>query len=178
MYQYKKHTTKPKSKAKSKTKQKTGFNKGGWVENKAIPYGKYIFKSELEVDFYKFLEKFGIDAEYEPITFETWEGCDSTIRHYYAKKGTSNLRKIGGDLDNIEYTPDFHFKYKNVDVFVETKGKEREDFTIRKKLFLKLMNVMYPNSYYFVIKSIHQAQNMMEILEFGKIVSKGKKKKS
>lgn len=132
-----------------------------------------MFKSDLELDFYKFLERLGIEAEYEPETYTTWTGCKNTVHHYYSSKGSTDLRRVGGDLGDIKYTPDFHFKYNGIiDVFVETKGREREDFTIRKKLFLRVLNELYPGSYYFVVKSLHHARNMMDILENGKITKK------
>ena len=160
------------AKPKNGRRAKTGYNSGGWIDNKRIQYGGYVFKSELEVDVYKYLLSVGVEAEYEPETFTTLPGCESKVVHYYSSKGSSNLRKIGGDIDDIEYTPDFHFVYNGEDVFVETKGRERDDFGIRKKLFMRLLSERYPRSYYFVLKSVHHARNMMEILENGKIKRK------
>lgn len=132
-------------------------------------------KSILEGNMYDFLKKHGIIAEYEPESFVLWTGGPTKTPFYNANKG--HLRCFKADLEDITYTPDFRFNYMGITVYVETKGHEDGKFPIRKKLFRRYLDEKVPNSMYFEIHSTMQMKDMMEILEFGKIISKEKKKK-
>lgn len=105
-----------------------------------------------------------------------WEGGPTHTPFYNSGKG--HLRCYKADIENITYTPDFYFEYRGKKVYVEVKGWENDAFPLRKKMFRKYLDESIDNAWYFEIRSLLQCKDMMEILEFGKIVSKEKKKKS
>lgn len=166
MYQYKKHATRPKKASKSKK---------GRIQADKIVIDSIEFKSKLEGDVYKFLKERGLHPKYEPESYKLWDGGPTRTPFYNAGKG--HLRCYKADLDDITYTPDFYFEYRGKPVFVEAKGWENDSFPIRKKMFRQYLDKNYDNAFYFEIRSLLQCKDMMEILEFGKIVSKEKKKK-
>ena len=130
-------------------------------------------KSDLEIDVYKFLKERGLKPKYEPETFVLWTGGPTHTPFYNASKG--HLRCYRSDIAGITYTPDFYFEYRGKKVYVEVKGFENDSFPIRKKMFRKYLDENMDNAWYFEVRNIVQCKDMIEILEFGKIISKTKK---
>lgn len=62
-------------------------------------------------------------------------------------------------------------------MYVEAKGIENDSFPMRKKMFRKYLDQAYDNVYYFEVRSILQCKDMMEILEYGKLLKPKKKEK-
>lgn len=143
-----------------------------------------LFKSKLESTIYNTLIDEGIFPQYEPITFTLWEGFTPVTPYYdietknqkkkRIEKGedttpTTRLRKKGNKFVSIKYTPDFYFKYKDINVYVEVKSIENDVFYIKKKLFIKLLDTLYnekgEKSIYFEVHSKNQLYQALEILE-------------
>lgn len=111
------------------------------------------FKSQLEKTVYNTLLQHGFLPMYEYRTFTLWEGFQPVTPYY--DRETDKQRDIRAPdnpnspkilvpktskIVGIRYTPDFYFRYKDVDVYVEAKGIENDVFYIKKKLFIKYLD--------------------------------------
>lgn len=141
------------------------------------------FKSKLEKSIYNTLLEQGFNPRYEPITFTLWDGFQP-ITPYFDKEtdnqqkkrieeGGKCLSKIlvqkSGKIVGIRYTPDFYFKYNDLNIFIEAKGIENDVFYIKKKMFIKYLDRLYlekgEKSIYFEIytkKQLLQAINIIK----------------
>ena len=146
-----------------------------------IKYGNVTFKSKLEKMMFQVLTENGFKPEYEPKTYTLIDGF-KPITPFYDKETDSQFekRKEGGDYSprklvlksasvvGIRYTPDFHFKYKGIDVFIEAKGLENDVHYIKKKLFRRYLDTLESKSIYFEIYTKKQLYQAMEIIrEYG-----------
>ena len=104
-------------------------------------YNKIHFKSKLEVDCYKLLKAENFSVEYESTSYELIPKLKlSNVLVYLPSRKTkvnkiTYLKPSSGSLQNAEYTPDFIIKYKNYNIFIETKGKANDAYPMRRKLF-------------------------------------------
>ena len=146
------------------------------------------FKSQLEKMAYNCLLEHGLQPEYEPKTFTLIEPFDS-ITPFYDKETDSqfNKRKETGDnsprklvkksnknIQGIRYTPDFYFKYNNLNVYIEMKGFENDVHYIKKKLFRRFLDKQSGYSIYFEIYSKRQLLQAIKIIkEYEKSIEKG-----
>ena len=158
-------------------------------ENKKIrnatkgAYKNITFKSKLEKTLYETLLQQGFNPEYEPITFTLWPGF-SPITPFYDKETPrhkevrieegSNIKSTilvlkDSKITGIRYTPDFHFKYNDLEVYIEAKGIENDVFYIKKKLFIKYLDDLYINegirSIYFEIYTKKQLLQAIDIIK-------------
>lgn len=141
------------------------------------------FKSQLEKGIYNTLQQLGFDVKYEPVTHELW-GSFTPITPFYdkesdtqqskrIKEGDTTKSKIlilkEGKIIGIRYTPDFYFKYKNLDVYIEAKGIENDVFYIKKKLFRKYLDDKListkQHSIFFEIYTKKQLLQAVEIIK-------------
>ena len=111
--------------------------------------GNITFKSRLEKSIYNTLQQLGFNPQYEPETFVLWDSFIPITPFYDKESDTQQKRRIEngdtnkskslvlktGKIVGIRYTPDFYFKYKDLDVYIEAKGIENDVFYIKKKLF-------------------------------------------
>lgn len=140
--------------------------------------GSIIFKSMLEKTIYNCLLEHGFEPEYEPTTFTLIDGF--TARTPFYDKETDNQfkkRRESGDrtprrlvrksgvMQGIRYTPDFHFKYNGIDIYIEAKGIENDVFYIKKKLFLRYLDMQESNSLYFEVYTKKQLLQAIEIIK-------------
>lgn len=144
---------------------------------------KFTFKSKLEKDIYNTLLEHGFEAEYEPKTFTIWEGF-SPLTPFYDKETDSQKEKreeqAGKKLSRIlvlknnkivgiRYTPDFYFKYKDLNVYIEAKGIENDVFYIKKKMFIKYLDDLQLThgikSIYFEVYTKKQLLQAIEIIK-------------
>ena len=116
--------------------------------------GSIAFKSQLEKTIYNTLKQLNIDVKYEPVTYELYPGFIPLTPFYDKESDTQQKKRIKeGDKNKnkqlvlknskiigIRYTPDFYFKYKNIDVYIEAKGIENDVYYIKKKLFRKYLD--------------------------------------
>lgn len=142
------------------------------------------FKSVIEKRFYNILLQHGFNPQYEPKTFTLWEGFQP-ITPYYDKEtdrqvakrleeGVNNcpsrmLVQKTGKLVGIRYTPDFYFKYNNLNVYIEAKGIENDVFYIKKKMFLHYLDRLHlekgEKSIYFEVYTKKQLLQAIEIIK-------------
>lgn len=145
--------------------------------------GGITFKSKLEKSIYDTLLEQGFNPKYEPITFVIWEGFRPTIPYYdretnyqrdvrlVASGGSSAkmlVRKKARIL-NVQYTPDFYFKYNDLNVYIEAKGIENDVFYLKKKMFIKYLDDLYlekgERSIYFEVYTRKQLLQAIEIIK-------------
>ena len=136
------------------------------------------FKSLLEKVVYSTLSQLGYNPQYEPQTFTLFEGF-TPITPFYDKMSDSKVKKAllkykmlelkSGKIIGIKYTPDFYFRYKNIDIYIEAKGMENDVFYIKKKLFIKFLDDRFINtgqkSMYFEIYNKRQLLQALEIIK-------------
>lgn len=154
------------------------------MENKKIrnatitKKGSITFKSQLEKTIYNCLLEHGFEPKYEPTTFTLIEGFTARTPFYDKETDTQfNKRRESGDrtprklvkksgvMQGIRYTPDFHFKYNGIDVYIEAKGFENDVFYIKKKLFLRYLDMQESNSLYFEVYTKKQLLQAIEIIK-------------
>lgn len=140
--------------------------------------GNLVFKSQLEKTFYNCLIEQGFDPQYEPTTYTLIEGFKSKTPFYDKETDTQyRKRKEAGDtsakklveksssIQGIRYTPDFYFKYKDLNVYIEAKGIENDVFYIKKKLFRRYLDAQPEKSIYFEIYTKKQLLQAVEIIK-------------
>lgn len=148
--------------------------------------GAINFKSKLEKSVYDTLQKLGFNPQYEPYTFMLWDSFVPKTLFYDQEtpkqrdKRVNNGRSKGkilvpktSKVIGIRYIPDFYFKYKDLDVFIEAKGFENDVFYIKKKLFRKFLDDRLDStgqeSIYFEIYNKKQLLQAIEIIKnYGK----------
>ena len=141
------------------------------------------FKSKLEKSVYDTLLQLGFNPQYEPTTLTLWERF-TPITPYYDKETDKQNQKrselLGkkvskilvpktGKIVGIRYTPDFYFKYNNLNVYIEAKGIENDVFYIKKKMFIKYLDNRYlengEKSIYFEVYTKKQLLQAIEIIK-------------
>ena len=145
--------------------------------------GGITFKSKLEKSIYDTLLEQGFNPKYEPITFVIWEGFRPTIPYYdretnyqrdvrLAASGGSSAKMLvrkKARILNVQYTPDFYFKYNDLNVYIEAKGMENDVFYLKKKMFIKYLNDRYlekgERSIYFEVYTRKQLLQAIEIIK-------------
>lgn len=145
-------------------------------------YDGICFKSLLEKVVYSTLSQLGYNPQYEPQTFTLFEGF-VPITPFYDKMSDSKAKKAllkykmlelkPGKIIGIKYTPDFYFRYKDIDIYIEAKGMENDVFYIKKKLFIKFLDERFTHtgqkSMYFEIYNKRQLLQALEIIkDYGK----------
>lgn len=145
-------------------------------------YNGICFKSLLEKVVYSTLSQLGYNPQYEPQTFTLFEGF-VPITPFYDKMSDSKAKKAllkykmlelkSGKIIGIKYTPDFYFRYKDIDIYIEAKGMENDVFYIKKKLFIKFLDERFTHtgqkSMYFEIYNKRQLLQALEIIkDYGK----------
>lgn len=145
-------------------------------------YDGICFKSLLEKVVYSTLSQLGYNPQYEHQTFTLFEGF-VPITPFYDKMSDSKAKKAllkykmlelkSGKIIGIKYTPDFYFRYKDIDIYIEAKGMENDVFYIKKKLFIKFLDERFTHtgqkSMYFEIYNKRQLLQALEIIkDYGK----------
>ena len=142
------------------------------------------FKSLLEKSIYNTLLQQGFEPQYEPTTFTLWDGFEPITPYYDKETDKQKIKRISegintcrskilvqktGKVVGIRYTPDFYFKYNNLNVYIEAKGIENDVFYIKKKLFIKYLDEQYINkgekSIYFEVYTKKQLLQAIEIIK-------------
>ena len=143
------------------------------------------FKSQTEKMIYRTLVDNNITPEYEKYTFTLWDGF-TPITPFYdqetdkqqekrnltegnEKKSSKILILKTDKVVGIRYTPDFHFKKDNIDIWIEVKGIENDVFYIKKKLFRKFLDDRFVNegrrSMFFEIYTKRQLLQALKIID-------------
>ena len=137
------------------------------------------FKSQLEKSVYTTLSQLGLHPEYEPKQFLLWEGF-TPITPYYDKETDRQREKRNPHSSRMltlknsrfvgrRYKPDFYVRFKDLDIYIEAKGKENDVFYIKKKLFIKYLDDLYKKtgqrSMYFEVYTKKQLLQAIEIIK-------------
>lgn len=137
------------------------------------------FKSQLEKSVYNTLLQQGFKPQYEPKTFELWDGFTPLTPYYDRetdnqrnKRDPNSSRMLtlkSSKIIGIRYTPDFYFRYGDIDVWIESKGVENDVFYIKKKLFIKYLDKEYiktgQRSMYFEVYTKRHLLQAIEIIK-------------
>jgi hypothetical protein len=126
----------------------------------------------------------GFNPEYEPKTFTLWPGF-TPVTPFYDKETDTQKKKRDpknktprlltlkeANVIGIRYTPDFYFRYKDLDVYIEAKGIENDVYYLKKKLFRKYLDTILETrkqkSIYFEIYTKKQLLQAVDIIkEYG-----------
>lgn len=145
--------------------------------------GNITFKSQLEKSIYNTLQQLGFNPLYEPKTYVLWDGFDPITPLYDKESDTQQKKRLeSGDsnkskilvhkksrITGIRYTPDFYFKYGELDVYIEAKGVENDVFYIKKKMFRFFLDKKYKekgqHSIFFEIYTKKQLLQAIEIIK-------------
>lgn len=100
------------------------------------------FNTQLELNCYKTFRKYGIDVEYEPHTF--------TLIPSFEFQGVK--------IQPVRYTPDFLLSYKDIRVWIESKGMLLTQDWIRMKLFMRQCVTLDSNEPFYMLKSMKEAE--------------------
>ena len=142
------------------------------------------FKSQLEKSIYITLLQQGFEPQYEPTTFTLWEGFEPITPYYDKETDKQKIKRLSDGIDTrtskiliqktgkivgIRYTPDFYFKYKDLNVYIEAKGIENDVFYIKKKMFIKYLDNLCiekgERSIYFEVYTKKQLLQAVEIIK-------------
>lgn len=142
------------------------------------------FKSQLEKSIYNTLLQQGFEPQYEPTTFTLWEGFEPITPYYDKETDKQKIKRLSdgtdtrtskiliqktGKIVGIRYTPDFYFKYKDLNVYIEAKGIENDVFYIKKKMFIKYLDNLCikkgERSIYFEVYTKKQLLQAVEIIK-------------
>lgn len=148
-------------------------------ENKKIKnatpkeYRGILFKSDLERRVYECLVNiYGITPLYESKKYVYWKGLKPKVPFYdrrkERKKSTYKLHYNDSKLEDMTYTPDFTFEYYGIEVIIEVKGIENEQFPMKKKLFRAYLETLDYPVVYAEIFTVKQLQEFMTELEKNK----------
>jgi hypothetical protein len=141
-----------------------------------ILYDGIKFKSNLEVDFYKYSKELGYNFEYEKFNTVLQPGEKLECFVYEPITGSkfaekrNNLQHVNR-IQQTSYSPDFHQiikdkNGKNVMIIVETKGQKTSSYVTKKKLFIAHINKIYgSNVYFFEPHNLKQIKQVFEILK-------------
>ena len=142
------------------------------------------FQSQLEKSIYNTLLQQGFEPQYEPTTFTLWEGFEPITPYYDKETDKQKIKRLSEGIDTraskiliqktgkivgIRYTPDFYFKYNDLNVYIEAKGIENDVFYIKKKMFIKYLDNLYTEkaekSIYFEVYTKKQLLQAIEIIK-------------
>lgn len=142
------------------------------------------FKSQLEKSIYNTLLQQGFEPQYESTTFTLWEGFEPITPYYDKETDKQKIKRLSDGIDTrtskiliqktgkivgIRYTPDFYFKYKDLNVYIEAKGIENDVFYIKKKMFIKYLDNLCiekgERSIYFEVYTKKQLLQAVEIIK-------------
>jgi hypothetical protein len=121
------------------------------------------FKSKLEGRVYEILLSNGFDPQYEAKTLVLWEGFRPT-KPYYSKTKTKLNYFSPAKLKDITYTPDFYFKYNDLEVFIEVKGFMNDVYPLKKKMFRKHLESL-DNVIAFEIYTLTQLKEAINMIK-------------
>lgn len=146
--------------------------------------GSITFKSVLEKRIYNTLLQQGFSPQYEPTTFTLWEGFEPITPYYDKEADNQKIKRLSKGVNTcpskiliqktdkiigIRYTPDFYFKYNDLNVYIEAKGIENDVFYIKKKMFIKYLDNLYlkkgEKSIYFEVYTKKQLLQAIEIIK-------------
>jgi hypothetical protein len=142
-------------------------------------YEDIVFKSRLEMNFYKRAVTRGLNVLYEPEKIVLMRGfkLDGKTMFYTPSKSKvieNNTKKL---LD-ITYTPDFIIENDKYKFFIDTKGFANDVYPVKRKLFLwclyapfyyinkdKQTKLVYKNDKIYIFFEPHTLKQVDEVLD-------------
>lgn len=142
--------------------------KKGPVQSKKVSYDGIDFASGLEKFMYISLREAGIKFKYEGETFVLLNGFhfDNEVYERQANSKGDYINRGKKRILPIKYTPDFIGE----DFIIETKGRANESFSMRWKLFKKLVVDQFPNV------TLYKPQSQTECRDTVRIILEKRKK--
>ena len=122
------------------------------------------FKSKLEMNVYKALLREGITPEYESITYILSDGIRPSVG-FYERTRKQKFHYEMKPIRAITYTPDFTFKYHDIQVIIEVKGIANDVYPVKKNLFRKKLECLPYRVLFFEIKSVKDIKECLEIIK-------------
>ena len=119
----------------------------GKINARKSKYKGINFQSDLEKDFYQKAEKAKIPFQYEPHSITLIDKFTLEVGEFYQHWGKKFIKR-GGNIDSIDYTPDFFYDTGKLFIYCECKGRANESYPFRRKLFLRYLE-RYCHPYVF-----------------------------
>jgi hypothetical protein len=140
------------------------FNK--FKNTRGINYDNIIFKSQLEVSFYKHLKlccPYPFFYENERTTLI--EGFTPSFNVFLPKKGYKELQLNTTKIKDITYQ--FVVETPKLKAYIEAKGRPNDVYPIKRKLFLKAMSTIISTKeiIFFEPHTIGQLHQCIEIIK-------------
>lgn len=120
------------------------------------------FKSKLELYCYKYFRENGIRLKYEQNKVVLMEGF-SPVCNLYIPNSNRDIELSTKKIVHITYDCDFYLEYNDKKIYIESKGLPTDSYKIKKKLFLKQINVV--NSYFFEPHNQEQIRQCYQIIK-------------
>lgn len=135
-----------------------------------VEYEGIKFQSLLEFSCFKRLEISGLSFRYEPERIVLWEGIKCQNINFYAPKKI-HQGKYGKDLElqtrallNMSYTPDFLVEKENYRIYFDVKGKENDVYPLKKKMFLKVLELK-DDGFIYMFFEPHNVKQMNQAIK-------------
>lgn len=124
-------------------------------------YDGIVFKSKTESLIYKTLKSKGLNPLYEPTKYVLQEGFRLSKPFWF--KGEKYVNKNGENkkIIDITYTPDFKVQYGNSTLIIECKGFSNDNYPIKRKMFLNMIETM-PDTYFM---EVYSKKDLLESLK-------------
>ena len=127
--------------------------------SKSLVADNIVFKSRIELLCYNKLKESKLkDYGYERSKIILQDTFTYDGKYYTKGTGTMGLACYGRKILHISYTPDFT-------IVKNGKGYERDDFKLKKKMFLYWLNKNSPQSLYIECFNSRQIDEAIQLIE-------------
>jgi hypothetical protein len=133
------------------------------VQSKKVTIDGINFKSMLEGTMHKLLKEAGIKNKYEGVTHVTFDGFKYGGECYERVQKRSEEMVNKQTVSKVSYTIDFVGEDEKW--FIEVKGRANESFSIRWKLFKKLLNTREKPPMIFKPTNVTDCKQVIAILK-------------
>ena len=134
--------------------------------SKSLVADNIVFKSRIELLCYNKLKESKLkDYGYERSKIILQDTFTYDGKYYTKGTGTMGLACYGRKILHISYTPDFTIVKNGISHYIETKGYERDDFKIKKKMFLYWLSINSPQSLYIECFNSRQIDEAIQLIE-------------
>ena len=145
------------------------------MENKKVlntvarVYKGLNFKSTLEMDTYKALEREGLNPEYERYRFILQDTKAFKVPIFMPYKDRKQHKDVWGQYPykilSIKYTPDFVLKYNGTTFIIECKGYPNDRYSYQMRLFMNFLEEKMPDSVFLEVHNKRQLEKAIEIIK-------------
>ena len=138
---------------------------------KTIEYNGIKFKSTLECNCYKLLEKSGLNFAHESEKFDLWQGFKPEIEIWAPSKVKGNSFKLTKFMEQqtrtyvkITYTPDFVVTKGKYKIYMDSKGHPNDVFPYKRKMFIKQLQ-QTEDEFTYVYMEPHNLRQMQQAID-------------